>query len=301
MNRKNTTLGKKAPHSKGYGDMWVDVHAASLSARVVWTLTSPPISGRILSAHTRAVNILASDDSLLSLVHPSLGNGPFHATIDAPLPFSAWAQPGETVTLQEGRLYLGKVTIDLHRAAPWHPTVHWPHGNATVQTRDLVMALLNDVLPHPDDAHATAATARRIIAETLPQLVRAMRAGDEGAIRRELARIIGLGPGLTPAGDDAVLGVLAGSWAWGSPGLGIEEVAAVVNELAREGTHRLSREWLRAAGEGAFAEPWHHLARALAEGEPQAIRAALARILQTGATSGEYALLGFRAATATLD
>jgi len=66
-----------------------------------------------------------------------------------------------------------------------------------------------------------------------------------------------------------------------------------LSEAATKRTTRASAAWLAAAARGEAAEPWHGLFASLVENRIDEPRTAAQRILQTGHTSGEDALIGF--------
>lgn len=115
----------------------------------------------------------------------------------------------------------GRITVQLSGARTWLPQLrlgigHWNDRSlgAALQVRDLLdhpaprfcsafhAATLR--MPYP----LTPLTAR--VSQILPQLALAARAHDRRDTLGLLARLIGLGPGLTPAGDDFIIGWLAG-------------------------------------------------------------------------------------------
>ena len=73
----------------------------------------------------------------------------------------------------------------------------------------------------------------------------AVRRADLDAALRTATRLIGLGPGLTPAGDDVMAGTIAGLVLLGHPAA--ERFAAGVYALAAGRTTELSRALLRHA------------------------------------------------------
>ena len=128
------------------------------------------------------------------------------------------------------------------------------------------------------------------------RLLHATRSQQTGDAAAAIGRLIGRGPGLTPAGDDLLVGFLAGlRVAAGSRGAllafldGLGE--AVV--LAAAATNEISRAFLRHAAAGSVAEPLALLARCIGEAAPpEEIARATARALRFGHTSGADATLG---------
>jgi hypothetical protein len=101
----------------------------------------------------------------------------------------------------------------------------------------------------------------------------ALVARDAGAARAEAERLIGLGPGLTPEGDDLVAGALAIS------AVLYGELPGVLPGDLRERTTRLSATLLELAARGAVMEPVHGLLGPRWE-------AALRRLLRVGHSTG---------------
>jgi hypothetical protein len=128
-------------------------------------------------------------------------------------------------------------------------------------------------------------------------LMQSLQDGDRSGIRENAALLAGLGPGLTPAGDDYLVGLMAGLRLWPAPlensGLSPEEACPIILEATEGRTTLLSRAFLHSAKQGLFGENWHELLAELARGETIGIQRAARRILSSGATSGADALAGF--------
>jgi Protein of unknown function (DUF2877) len=101
--------------------------------------------------------------------------------------------------------------------------------------------------------------------------------------------LLGLGPGLTPAGDDLVGGAffarrLTGGW---------ENAAAVIRARTRERTHPISATLLGDLLDGSGHAPLHDLALALTRSDESAALDAAARLVRIGHSSGWDMLTGF--------
>lgn len=103
--------------------------------------------------------------------------------------------------------------------------------------------------------------------------------------------LLGLGPGLTPAGDDVLVGRLLAWQAGLLPGLDATAIRALLS-AAENRTTRLSSAFLEAAAAGECGAAWQDLwpTRWPALGSR---RDAIRVILRTGQTSGAAALWGF--------
>jgi hypothetical protein len=168
----------------------------------------------------------------------------------------------------------GGVDIDLDGAVPWRPAegghrtgITWPavrHDVALVL--DAVRAaerggLSLDCVLHTGTPEGSS--WRRHGVSAARALMRALSERNDAAIQGSVQKLIGLGPGLTPAGDDVLCGVLVGLdvfgvrdrrfGAWvdaGRRALGV----AVLKE-SRDRTTTLSRTLLHQAVRGVAVEP----------------------------------------------
>jgi hypothetical protein len=244
----------------------------------------------VISVHAHACNLLSVDDELMALVSPAHGNGPFHIVV-----------PNEALTgLRVGDRveFYGNALVFSHRIITLPQAVVWSASLAAL----------------PDEAAATAlnlliqlSTSLTTIFAAMPGLaphalagIKALTSGVQSAnlalVAEGAHRLAGLGPGLTPAGDDFLVGLLAGIYLcesqW-SLGLTVDQIADCIRQAAVGRTNHLSAAWLHHATRSEFGEPWHTLAQALQNGQRAAIDQAVQRILATGATSGHAAMVGF--------
>lgn len=110
---------------------------------------------------------------------------------------------------------------------------------------------------------------------------------EEGGTERAayvLSGLSGLGPGLTPAGDDFLLGLLAVCRYWPEEWCK-DFIAALKAALAERGvrTSWLSQALLKAAFDGEFALPIHHLFQAE---DRKSLISTAAKVIVWGHTSG---------------
>jgi hypothetical protein len=122
---------------------------------------------------------------------------------------------------------------------------------------------------------------------------------DIEQIRINAGKLAGLGSGLTPAGDDFLMGVMHALWAL-LPSQTANHVANEISGASAPRTTSLSAAWLRAAARGEAGERWHDLFDAISNGEGDKVLSAASRILPTGHSSGADALGGFSLAVRIL-
>jgi hypothetical protein len=123
-------------------------------------------------------------------------------------------------------------------------------------------------------------------------LCSALATVDLSSALKIASKLTGLGAGLTPAGDDFILGAIYAAWIIHPP-----EIASVLAEritnAAAPLTTSLSAAWLRSAGSGEAGMLWHAFFESLLAGNQVEIQYQIARLLSVGASSGADALAGF--------
>jgi len=243
-------------------------------------------AGRVAEVHARAALIALAEGGLLTLVAPALGSLPRAIRLAAPpeFRFAPLLVPGQPAGARGGVLRVGggALTVDLRTARSW---------------RSPLAALRLDA-ERPEVARAWR-TARDSLgpgacAPLAPggaALATATRSRDLGALAAAMARLVGLGEGRTPLGDDYLVGHAAALWAGGDPGFAAA-VGALLRGLATR-TACVSRVYLEAAAEGEVSERLFDVAAALAAGSSEAALApVLARARAVGHLSGTAGLCG---------
>src|SRR5215203_2969344 len=189
-----------------------------------------------------------------------------------------------------GRIVVGDLAVSA--AAWWNPRPKLPSLRPALLpegVRQLRNALYGEGVPH------SAFTLPGLPVGPggpLAALRGAVRRADLDAALRTATRLVGLGPGLTPAGDDVMAGTIAGLVLLGHPSA--ERFAAGVYALAAGRTTELSRALLRHAACGRVRAEYAAVFYGLVGERPLA--PAVAGLLETGATSGRALALGLSTA-----
>jgi hypothetical protein len=236
------------------------------------------------SVFERAVNLRCHDDRLVMLQGQGLLSAPFAVALEWLPPAGALA-PGMAVMRDGTRLLIGGTAIDW-RGAEVAITAIAPAARAP-----RVLAALFDAGEPPRGAPGLESERGGRGRE---QLADGIGRADSGAFLDGARALIGLGEGLTPAGDDCVVGALAmlrrvrPEFLARRPALRRQLATA-----ARGATTDVGREFLLHALDGAFSEPMISLVMAASEAKA---REGARRLLSVGHTSGADALLGMRLA-----
>jgi hypothetical protein len=108
-------------------------------------------------------------------------------------------------------------------------------------------------------------------------------------------QLIGLGPGGTPSGDDALIGFLGAWLRLGSSPAAASNVAAVVAPRAHARTTRLAAEFYYHLAYGRLSYPLDQLLRAVALRDDRLVAQSADRLARYGATSGRDTITGVHA------
>jgi len=126
-----------------------------------------------------------------------------------------------------------------------------------------------------------------------PELIAAITSVRRGRVDDAVVACLGRGPGLTPSGDDVLVGALAASWSVGAiDAERSEDLAVALETQARRRTTDVSVEYLHYACRGMATGAVRALLTALADRDIASVIGAVARLRRFGHTSGMDTLLG---------
>ncbi len=267
---------------------------------------------RVLHVFERACNLVDAQGRLLSLVISDLAAGPFALVLpgrDGAVPdwggFQAWVT-AETPVLVEGRrLRLGGLAVETEGARRWDPRPDWGRLSAglatarrrlaearTLALRHAPPGAFTALLAGGQEAEAPSMQQEALAAARAPAaaLMKALAAETAEAGARAAASLAGLGGGLTPSGDDFLVGAMHALWL--ARAAAAPRLAHRLAEAAAPRTTRLSAAWLRAAAQGEAGWPWHALLASLTDPEAD-LEEPVRALASVGHTSGADALAGF--------
>lgn len=293
----------------------IENHCTSRSvSRPAWDrLANAAIDGEVLAVFRRSVVLKfksrsAMDEtgaSVLAVVLPEIGDGPLNIVLDEQVNELTGFRSNRTVCVRRGELHIGKTCILLERASIWEPRPDWI--GLRTKSEEATGALELGLSPEQREASSTSilemiypSVGSEAIQPTFREFFGAARRGMEalengfkgepGALHAGVSLLAGLGPGLTPAGDDFLSGVMLCLWLR-DPDPSVLCRSIVQTAIPR--TTLLSGAMLQRAGAGECAADWHCLFHSIATGDREGAGVALRRILAHGSTSGGDALAGF--------
>ena len=258
------------------------------------------LRGRVHSVFARVVNVIVPDGSLLTLASRAMDDAPDTLVVDLPTFDGRRVAVGAPVATHEGDLLVGQsLAIRSDGARSWVPMLpRYPARDAQLRRNlDVVRQHLAGLHCGPDGVALARSSAAGIAASALlarhtAALGRALELADTGAARVEAEALVGLGQGLTPSGDDVLLGLFAVLHLPGGPCAPLRDLGRQVLARGAHRTHAISLCALRAAAEGRVRARIIALLSALIAGEREAMLAALRAVLAIGSTSGRDIVAG---------
>ncbi len=279
----------------------------SADAELLRALATRPDVGRVHSVFERVVNVDIGDGRLLTLANRDADDAPDTVVVDV----ATWRAPhlaaGTEVDLAPDAIRLGhRIVVTLASARPWSARLPpYPDDDATVRAN---LPLAREHLERHGSGIGLTRSITAAVPSTLEQALVAafQRATRElcaalarnavpPAIDEAIGRLIGLGPGLTPAGDDFLLGLLTALNIPGSPRADLRYIGAAAVACAARRTNRISLAALHHAANGRVRDRIVHLCRTLMYDSAGTMRAALDGVLRIGASSGTDISLGLLA------
>ncbi|HEX9464844.1 MAG TPA: DUF2877 domain-containing protein [Alphaproteobacteria bacterium] len=238
---------------------------------------------RVFARFERSLYVHDAAGGLACIGGERLGLGPLNVLL-AQTEFSA-------TDFQDGE----RLEFDTAGAAIWQPAVFTipdqeglRHGLAALKAALGRVAARGLAAPEVDDPVAARVQA------SFTALTTWLGAGAGPEVPGAAVDVLGLGPGLTPAGDDALGGAMIALRSFGHGGAA-DRLAAGLLAPAPERTNTISLAHLRAAADGEGAAALHEALAAVACADQPALLDALRRLDRIGHSSGWDALAGARA------
>lgn len=265
-------------------------------------------SAVVHSAFRSALNLrVINENTLLTLTAADQADLPQGIRIETPPGFLFEKfQAGETAIRKDNLLRLASLTIDLHNAPRW--VCDLPALEADLSSPQIFFAwrFAWDALNERQRKHNAEIVAQDLLSNpstaiqqkmetALLSLLDSTRRLDPVHVDASLHSLIGLGPGLTPAGDDLLVGLCAGLWCsvqyFTERRKFLSGFGDAVMRLSSR-TNDISRAYLIHAARGQVSSRLAHLAEAICRPASRDLPAAFHSAAETGHTSGMDAVTG---------
>lgn len=288
---------------------WIGVRAKSL-------VNAPGFLGQVIAVLSDIAYLSGGDDEILWLVREG---APRHRRgIPASFPPHSLLAGQGFLQADNCLIIEGGLTINLNWAVEWKPKALEPAEIAPLaQVTDFIRQFIATICPALCDEGPSRiilglfslskgeeirpflpwSWQYRMLAPVMDLMKHCLQEGlaDIGTRGRD---VIGVGPGLTPWGDDFLGGLLFAAWGLQAayPGEFPGETPATsdLSHWARHRTHPVSQAIMGDLAYGHGPEPLHDLLRLLLKGAgpKEEIGATLYRMLKIGHTTGWFILAG---------
>jgi len=271
----------------------------SADAALLARLSDGELQARVHSVFRRVVNLMDADGELLTLAARAVDDAPNSAVLDLGAFDELRLRPGEPVLAAHGSLWFDESgwRVVFEGARPWRCELPaWPASTDLLREnlRWCGERLAEHGAVSGGGASAFDSAALHLLAQRADALRRSLERRDFDAATREARSVLGLGPGLTPSGDDFLLGLIATLHLAGSPCEGWLDGGARLLAGAAAATNAISLAALRCAAQGRVRHRIATVLRQLLQGGGQPLEAALADVLAIGANSGGDIAAGLR-------
>ena len=265
------------------------VHAVSGDDGLLRRLSAGAYRARVHSVFASVVNLeCASSRTLHTLACAHVDNAPATLVVDLPSFARLGLATGADARCTGTTLCSGSLEVSLERAEGWSPALpEWPRGGMPV-------SWLRDLLARKRPGGDTGPLDARL-REVTSALEAALRHGDVDAAQEHAARLVGLGPGLTPAGDDWLVGLATICSVPGSPVGDLRSLLVRLVDDAVERTNDISHAAMAHAAQGRVRESITELVTAMARGDGAAMERRGTQVMLIGASSGTAILTGMLA------
>lgn len=265
-------------------------------------LNASTFSGYVHSTFNRTINVQClENDELYTIACNQIDNGPNTLVIekvrfdDIDLPINA------QVHAKNQKLYIGQeLVISIEAASLWESKLPEYPASFELFTRNMQKmkeyialhgkggGIKKSLQPQsPFDVEMS-----KMIEERILTLHGYMLKNEMSAALRSAIRLIGLGPGLTPSGDDFLVGLFTTLNIPNSPLFRYRTLAAQVVQEAKTLTNEISFMALKKASFGHVRETIIHLVKSIFTSKDEEFTLSLNKVLSIGSTSGTDIALG---------
>jgi hypothetical protein len=282
----------------------MQLHAASIGEAI----PRESFDALIQSVFDSAVNLrLANEDRLITVLisdHYELPQGIRITTKN----FSLQSLAVEHQAASRGgilRFDSSSLAIDLRGAPVWKCRVHDLNTNMRLPVTQKAWSTALGLLTREqklkntdiraDDLFQidTGSPLSQRMSRPVMGLIAAVEQFDMKGSIHAAEKMIGLGPGVTPSGDDILIGFLAGLWSMaGSNQTQLSFIRSFGNEIIQiaKQTSEISRTYLYHAAQGQFSSSLSYLAKAIGTGNR--IEQATQEAMRVGHSSGMDSVTG---------
>jgi hypothetical protein len=289
------------------------INAVSVGSYALGILKEGAV-GEVHSTFERVFNVIISGE-LVGIARSDVPNGPFIliTEIEPNVNMQSLVDNGEKISVDEYLLSFEKgLTLSMNRAEIWSPRhgVKKPIDIGLVKRNLLLVEEIascrnegvGQLVHHIENMISGAPfdndQLNRVSRIGLPNIVNlasAVKSEDLDLVCRSAKKLIGLGQGLTPSGDDLLAGFMASlRWTVNSFHGDLDRVDRINQTIASvaEDTTMLSKQLLTLAAAGEVNEAVEGLLGAILSSHAEDVTIAAKKVSAIGETSGVDSIIG---------
>ncbi len=276
--------------------------------------------GLIHSIFQRVINITVLENRLISLVGQEVGQGPLNILVNIPNHINLSTigiKKGDIVTRVGESIVIGEnvIVISTQWTELWEPKRNF---QASLQPLKIIMANieimrdialtsdylsgLGELIPFThinglkDSKTEKLGSVSNLALPHISSMLKAIKSGDSHDIIRITKHLVGLGPGLTPAADDMLLGLMISmlyiSENFNETSIDVKKINKDIVSIISGRTTIISEEFLREASVGKVNEAVASLMENLLTSRQRELENSVRKVLDLGGTSGTDTLFG---------
>jgi len=276
--------------------------------------------GLIHSIFQRVINITVLENRLISLVGLEVGQGPLNILVNIPNHINLLTigiKKGDIVTRVSESIVIGEnvIVISTQWTELWEPKRKF---QARLQPLKIIMANieimrdialtsdylsgLGELIPFThiyglkDSKAEKFGSVSYMALPHISSMLKAIKSGHSHDIIRITKHLVGFGPGLTPAADDMLLGLMISmlyiSENFNKTSIDVKKINKDIISIISGRTTIISEEFLREASVGKVNEAVASLMENLLTSRQREVENSVRKLLDLGGTSGTDTVLG---------
>jgi hypothetical protein len=291
--------------------------AISISSRLLEIISRNKFSGSVTGVYTSAANF-SFGKYLITAADITHGNLPYGFLCDfSKIDLKKTIHIGDSAEIDSDSLRISKRSFEIlfQSASLWSHEFRMPIEKKDIpnilsnigyieqqltQRKNLdglapLIRYIPQILGNISSENMHFALFGQIAYDSLCLIINSIRSQDKNALTRSIKKLVGLGVGLTPSGDDVLMGLFATLLITMKGTSRNWLVNAYRNMLVQihELTNEVSLSYLNAIRDGYYPERFSNLVSAIIRsGKPKDIYSPLEEMLQWGSTSGSEIILG---------
>jgi hypothetical protein len=276
--------------------------------------------GLVHSIFQRVINITTLENRLITLVGQEVGRGPLNILVNIPNNINLSTigiKRGDIVTRVGESIVIGEnvIVISTQGIKLWEPKRDFQANLQPLKTimanieimRDIALASehlsgLGELIPFThinglkDSKNEKLGSVSQLALPHISSMLKAIKSGHSHDIIRITKHLVGLGPGLTPAADDMLLGLMISmlyiSENFNETSIDVKKINKDIISIISRRTTIISEEFLREASVGKVNEAVASLMENLLTSRQREIGNSVRKILDLGSTSGTDTVFG---------